>query len=48
MLKSFSILKRNGGHLVEKKYFLKKNTNYPFLRFEFFEHAIFFNIRVKL
>jgi hypothetical protein len=38
MLKSFSILKRNGAHMVEKRIF-EKNKNYPFSRFECFEHA---------
>jgi hypothetical protein len=37
MLKSFSIFRRNGAHLVEKKMF-GKNKYRPLLRFEFFEH----------
>jgi hypothetical protein len=38
MLKSFSILKRNGAHLVRKRT-LEKNKDYPFSRFQCFEHA---------
>jgi hypothetical protein len=39
MLKSSPILKKNGAHLVERKDLLKKNKDYPFLKFECFEHA---------
>jgi hypothetical protein len=38
MLKSSSIFRRNGAHLVKKMMF-KKNKDYPFSRFECFEHA---------
>jgi hypothetical protein len=38
MLKSFSILKKNGAHLVRKRTF-EKNKDYPFSRFQCFEHA---------
>jgi hypothetical protein len=38
MLKSFPIFKRNGAHLVKKKTF-EKNKDYPFSKFECFEHA---------
>jgi hypothetical protein len=41
MLKSFPIFKRNGAHLVEKRLF-EKNKDYPFSRFECFEHAKIF------
>jgi hypothetical protein len=47
MLKSSPIFKWNGAHLVEKKN-LKKNKDYPLLRFECFEHAKAFLICVKL
>jgi hypothetical protein len=46
MLKSSPIFRRNATHLVEKKMF-EKNKDYPFCKFECFEHAIFF-MRVKL
>ncbi len=39
MLKSSPIFKKNGAHLVERKDLLKKNKDYPFLKFECFEHA---------
>jgi hypothetical protein len=42
MLKSSSIFRRNGAHLVKKIRWLKKNKDCPFSRFECFEHAIFF------
>jgi hypothetical protein len=38
MLKSSLIFKRNSAHLVEKKMF-EKTKDYPFSRFECFEHA---------
>jgi hypothetical protein len=48
MLKSFSIFKRNGACLVEKKDVLfEKNKDCPFLRFECFEHSKTFLIYVK-
>jgi hypothetical protein len=34
MLKSFSIFRRNGAHLVEKKGKLERNMDYPPSRFE--------------
>jgi hypothetical protein len=47
MLKSSPIFKRNGIYLVEKEMF-EKNKNYPFSKFECFEHAKTFLICVKL
>jgi len=38
MLKSSSNFRKNGAHLVEKRTF-EKNKDYPFSRFECFEHA---------
>jgi len=38
MFKTFPIFRKNGAHLVEKKMF-EKNNDYPFSRFECFEHA---------
>jgi len=48
MLKSFSIFKRNGAHLVEKKRMFEKNKNCSLSKFECFEHAKTFLIYVKL
>jgi hypothetical protein len=47
MLNFVPIFKRNGAHLVEKKD-VRKNKDCPFSRFECFEHAKTFLIRVKL
>jgi hypothetical protein len=47
MLKSSPIFKKNGAHLEEKRTF-EKNKDYPFLRFECFEHAKKILICVKL
>jgi hypothetical protein len=38
MLKSSQNFKRNDAHLVERKMF-EKNKDYPFSRFECFDHA---------
>jgi len=46
MLKSSSIFKKNGAHLVEKRMF-EKNKDCPLSRFEYFEHANFFLICVN-
>jgi hypothetical protein len=48
MLKSFSIFRRNGAHLIEKKRMLEKDKDCSFLRFECFEHAKTFLVCVKL
>jgi hypothetical protein len=47
MLKSSPILKKNGAHLVEKMTF-EKNKDFPFLRFDYFEHAKTYLICVKI
>jgi len=47
VLKSSPIFRKNVAHLVEKRAF-EKNKDYPFLRFECFEHAKTFLICVKL
>jgi hypothetical protein len=47
MLKSSSIFKRNGAHLVEKKIF-EKDKNYPLSKFKCFEHVKTIFICVKL
>jgi hypothetical protein len=47
MLRSFSIFKRNGAHLV-KKWMFEKNKDCPFSKFECFGHAKTFLICGKL
>jgi hypothetical protein len=47
MLKSSPIFKMNGAHLFKKMRFGKKK-DYPFLKFECFEHAKTFMICANL
>jgi hypothetical protein len=46
MLKSSPISKRNGAHFVKKMF--EKKKDYPFSKFECFEHVKTFSIYVKL
>jgi hypothetical protein len=47
MLKSFSIFRTKGTHLLEKKMF-EKNKDSPLSMFWFFEHAKTFSNFLKL